>query len=382
MKANVLITGGAGFIGQALSKKLLERGYNITILDNLNPQVHDHNVPIFDKDVHFIKGNILNDLDIKKAFQGQEFLIHLAAHTATGQSMYTISNDMKVNVLGTAKIMEYLLYESHSIKKIILASSRAVYGEGAYECAVCGFVYPHKRSILNMRKGIFEHFCPQCKAKLNPVPTKESCLLNPLSIYGSSKVTAEQIFAITAQNLELPYTILRYQNVYGQGQSLSNPYTGILSVFANRILNNEPIYIFEDGKESRDFVYIDDVVDATIQVMENNKTDNKIYNIGTGIATSVLDIAKLLLKKLDCSNNYIINGKFRAGDIRHNFADITMAKRDFGYSPQIDINLGIDNLINWLKTQKIPKDSLDHSLNELEKLNMLGGAAHEITPNR
>lgn len=381
MEKNVLITGGAGFIGQALTKKLLKKGYNITILDNLDSQVHGHNIPIFDKDVHFIIGDILNDLDLKKAFKNQEFLIHLAAHTATAQSMYAISNDITINVLGTAKIMEHLLYESHGIKKIILASSRAVYGEGAYVCAVCGSVYPCRRSISRMKEGLFEHFCPRCKTKLNPVPTKENCLLNPLSIYGASKVAAEQIFTITAQNLELPYTILRYQNVYGPGQSLSNPYTGILSVFANRILNNEPIYIFEDGKESRDFVYIDDVAYATIQVMENCKTNNKIYNIGSGIATSILKVAELFFQKLDFPNNYIINGRFRAGDIRHNFADITMAKQDFDYSPQVDIGSGIENYINWLKTQKIPKDCLDISLNELEKLNMLGGGAHDITKN-
>lgn len=379
MKKNVLITGGAGFIGQALVNKLLEKDYSITILDNLDFQVHGHNVPIFDKDIHFIKGDILDDLDLKKAFKGQDVLIHLAAHTATGQSMYAISNDLTVNVLGTAKIMEYLLHKSHGIQKMILASSRAVYGEGAYLCANCGFIYPFKRSALHMQEGLFEHFCPRCKMTLSPVPTKESYPLNPLSIYGSSKVAAEQIFAITAQNLELPYTILRYQNVYGPGQSLSNPYTGILSVFANRILNNKPIYIFEDGKESRDFVYIDDVTYATVQVIENHKTDNKIYNIGSGSATSILGVAKLFFQKFNLADNYIITGRYRLGDIRHSLADITMAKQDFAYCPQIDIGLGIKKYINWLKTQKIPKDDLDISLQELEKHNMLGGNTHDIT---
>lgn len=386
MSKNVLITGGAGFIGQALTRKLLKRGYNLTILDNLDPQVHGINAqynPQLSQDVHFINGDILNDIDIERALEGQDFLIHLAAHTATAQSMYKISEDMRVNVLGAAKIMEYLIYHSHNIKKVIFASSRAVYGEGAYQCNKCGFVHPPKRSALHMEKGEFEQFCPYCNTKLIPIPTKESCELNPLSIYGSSKVAAEQLITISAQTLGIPYTILRYQNVYGQGQSLSNPYTGILSVFASRILNNKPIYIFEDGKESRDFVHVDDVAYATMQVMENRKTDNKIYNIGTGIAITVLDVAQLLLKKININNKYIINGNFRVGDIRHNFADISKAQQDFNFSPQIDINLGIEMFIDWLKTQKIPYDSFDRSLRELEGLNMLGGGtSYDVTKDR
>lgn len=382
MQKNVLITGGAGFIGCALTQKLLDNGYHITILDNLDPQVHGINArydPPWNRSVRFIKGNILNDSDVKKALEGQDFVVHLAAHTATAQSMYKISDDISVNVLGTAKLMEHILHYSHTIKKVILASSRAVYGEGTYVCDNCGTVNPSQRSVLNMERGKFEQFCPCCKRKIKPIPTKESCQLKPLSIYGVSKVAAEQIFTITAQTLGLPYTILRYQNVYGEGQSLSNPYTGILSVFASRTLNNKPIYVFEDGKESRDFVHIDDVVSATINVLKNNKTNNNIYNIGTGKATSVRSIAQLFLKKSGSSSECIINGKFRAGDIRHNIADITKAKQDFGYSPQVNISLGIQKFINWIQTQEIPPDRLDDSLTELEIQNMLGGASYDIT---
>lgn len=233
MYKNVLITGGAGFIGCALTRKLLSHGYNVTVLDNLDPQVHGINArydSILNRDVHFIKGNILNDIDIKKALDGQNFLVHLAAHTATAQSMYQVSNDISVNALGTAKIMDYLIHQSHNIEKIVIASSRAVYGEGTYICDNCGIIHPSKRSASDMEHGEFEHFCPCCKKKLKPIPSKESYQLKPLSIYGSSKVAVEQIVTIVAQTIGLPYTILRYQNVYGEGQSLSNPYTGVYSV--------------------------------------------------------------------------------------------------------------------------------------------------------
>ena len=385
MCKNILITGGAGFIGCALTRKLLSHGYNITVLDNLDPQVHGINArynPILNKDVHFIKGSILNDTDIKNALNGQNYLIHLAAHTATTQSMYHISDNISVNALGTAKIMEHLIHQSNNLEKIVIASSRAVYGEGVYRCDNCGTIHPFKRSVCDMVRGEFEHFCPYCKKKIKPIPSKENDQLKPLSIYGSSKVATEHIASIAAQTIALPYTILRYQNVYGEGQSLSNPYTGILSIFASRSLNNKPIYIFEDGQESRDFIHIDDIVSATIAVLENEKTNNQIYNIGTGIATSILSVAQLFLNKSNSHSEYIINGNFRAGDIRHNVADISKAKQDFNYLPQIDINLGIEKYISWLKKQVIPQDNLDNSLIELKKVNMLGGASYDITKDR
>lgn len=377
MDKKVVITGGAGFIGQTLSMKLLKSGYAVTIIDNLDHQVHGEKLQWIStdlrKEVHFITGNILDENILNKGLYDQNYLIHLAAHTATGQSMYKITENVNINVLGTAKILDYLVNHNHKIEKIVVASSRAVYGEGAYHCQSCGRIHKPFRENEKLERGLFELYCPYCGMQLTPLPTNENDLLNPLSVYGASKMSLERLVLLEAKAMQIPATILRYQNVYGPGQSLRNPYTGILSIFGMRLLNHKPVYIFEDGLESRDFIYIDDVADATIAALESNSSNDQIYNIGTGIRTSILDVAQLLIQKLGVPNEYVINHKYRIGDIRHNYADITKAKQDLRFSPQIDMNIGLDKFVSWFISQELPKDKLIVSFKEMERKNILRG---------
>lgn len=284
----MLITGGAGFIGSNLALKLIERGYSVTVLDNLSPQIHGDapsQSPLYQsiKDrVTFIKGDITNRADLTKALQHQNLIVHLAAETGTGQSMYEIEKYTLVNILGTSLLLDILANERNEVEKIVLSSSRAVYGEGKYLCSEHGTVYPLSRSNDDMSKGDFEVKCPHCGLPVGCLPTDENSLLHPTSIYGITKHVQEQLIVTTGKALNLPTVVFRYQNVYGPGQSLSNPYTGILSIFSTSAKSGKGINIFEDGQESRDFVYIDDVTDATVLGIERDEANYQVFNVGGG----------------------------------------------------------------------------------------------------
>ena len=284
---NILISGGAGFIGSNLTKKLVSKGYNITILDNLSKQIHgkDQKSELYNsiKEIStFILGDVCNEEDWKKSLKGQDAVIHLAAETGTGQSMYEISRYNDVNILGTSHLLDFLANNKNSVKKLIIASSRSIYGEGKYKCENHGVVYPNDRIASNMMKGKFDLFCDVCGGELDLMPTDENSKIHPSSIYGITKQQQEQMTLLMGKSLGIPAVALRYQNVYGPGQSLSNPYTGILSIFSTRMLNGNDIDIYEDGEESRDFVFIDDVVEATILALEKEEANHQIFNVGSG----------------------------------------------------------------------------------------------------
>ncbi len=371
---NVLISGGAGFIGSRLCEKLFERGYKVTILDNLSTQIHGDNdssllEKIKDKCI-FIKGDVRNKSDWIKAIKNQDFIIHLAAETGTGQSMYDISNYTEVNVLGTAKMLEALSETRSKVKKIILASSRAVYGEGKYMCLKKErFLFPLQRSEKDLKNAQFE--IKDNNSLLKYVATDENSELQPLSIYAINKLQQEQMVLFMGRTLGIQVVCLRYQNVYGPGQSLSNPYTGILSVFSTRILNNNNIDIYEDGLQTRDFVYIDDVVEATTLAIKKNIICNEIINIGSGTSTTVKDVANILKKYFQSNIKISISGKYRVGDIRHNFADITKAKEILNFSPKFNFQEGVINFVQWVKNQNIMRDNYDNSVNELKEKGLL-----------
>ena len=278
---NILITGGAGFIGSRLCEKLFEKGYNVTIMDNLSPQIHGTGESSLFKRIKkkcvFIKGDVTNQEDWEKALEDQEIIVHLAAETGTGQSMYEISRYSNVNIMGTAHMLELLANKDYNIKKMIIASSRAIYGEGKYLCDNRGYIYPSKRDEKDMKNGVFNIKNSICNSQLQLVPTDELSNINPLSVYAITKHQQEQMVMLLGEALGIPSDALRYQNVYGPGQSLSNPYTGILSVFSTRLLNKNDLDIYEDGLQSRDFVYIDDVVDATILAIEKDEASGEIY---------------------------------------------------------------------------------------------------------
>lgn len=374
---NILITGGAGFIGSSLALKLSEKGYNITVLDNLSTQIHgsdpERTSPLFNsiKDkVLFIKGTVNSREDWTKAIKGQDIIVHFAAETGTGQSMYSIEKYVKVNIQGTAIMLDILANEKHNVKKIVIASSRSIYGEGKYIHSEFGAVYPKHRDQKDMIKGNFEvNFKGDYNLKL--VATDEESKIHPSSVYGITKQNQEQMIMTVCPTLGIAPVAFRYQNVYGPGQSLSNPYTGILSIFSTQIRNGNSIQVFEDGKESRDFVFIDDVVDATILGIEKDEANNQIFNVGTGIPVDVSTVAETLINNYGLNTSVKVTGNFRLGDIRHNYADISKIKNLLNFKPKFSFKMGVKVFAKWVLSQKINDDNLDASLAEMRKKGLL-----------
>lgn len=364
---NILITGGAGFIGSNLTVELLSRGYYVTILDNLSSQIHSENEFNFShKNFKFIQGDVRVISDWKAAIKDQDAIIHYASETGTGQSMYEIKRYTNVNVVGTSNLFHCLSNYKHKVRKIILASSRAVYGEGKYFSNEEGVMYPCSRNYKLVSKGKYDHYGKNgCLLELRP--TDEKSMIQPSSVYAITKSTQEQIIMLMGKALSIPTVALRYQNVYGPKQSLRNPYTGILSVFSTRILNGNNIHIYEDGLQSRDFVFISDVVAATILSLENQESNYHIFNVGSGNPTSVNDIALKLTNELGIKNKIKITGQYRIGDIRHNYACLNKIKKVLDFEPKYDVDLGIKKFVSWLKTQKVQKDNYLKSIGELKQ---------------
>ena len=371
----ILITGGAGFIGSNLALALLKRGHQITVLDNLSEQIHGKNpektsplyLSIKDK-VQFIKGTVACRETLQKAIADNTVIVHLAAETGTGQSMYEIQHYTDVNIGATALLLDILTNEKHSVKKVVVASSRAIYGEGKYYNKTKNtFVYPLQRTDEDMQKGDFEVKDPQNHSDvLELVATTEDAIIHPTSVYGITKQVQEQLVITVCPTIGIAGVAFRYQNVYGPGQSLKNPYTGILSIFSTQIKNGNGINIFEDGKETRDFVFISDVVDATVLGIEKETANNQVFNVGTGVATDVITVATEL------SNNYgiqvpiTISGNYRLGDIRHNYADITKARQLLGFEPKISFKEGLKQFTDWVNTQEVEEDKYQQSIDEMK----------------
>jgi len=369
----VLITGGAGFIGSNMALKLLAKGYRVVVLDSLSEQIHGANPevtsPLYksikDK-VHFIQGTVTSRADWEKALDGVDAVIHLAAETGTGQSMYEIEKYVGSNIGGTALLLDILANQPHHVKRVVVAESRAIYGEGKYVCPKCGEVYPLARKDEDLAKGDFECKCPKCGSEVQLLATTEDSMVHPTSVYGITKQVQGQLVHLVCQSIGVESVSFRYQNVYGPGQSLSNPYTGILSIFSTRIKNGNGINIFEDGKETRDFVYIEDVVDATILGLEVPEANGHVFNIGTGVATDVLTVAKTLCDKYGVHVPITISGNYRLGDIRHNFADISLARRILGFEAKWSFEQGIEQFAKWVNEQEVQEDNYEASIAEMK----------------
>jgi len=375
MYKNILITGGAGFIGSHIALKLAAEGRNVTVLDSLTKQIHGENLDNSqlyasiknNKNIKIIIGTVTSRDDWHKALAGQDCVIHLAAETGTGQSMYEIEKYCSTNVGGTALLLDILANEKHSIKKVIVAESRAIYGEGMYTCSEHGIVYPVARKEEDMLKGDFAVKCPVCGKNVELIATTEETKIHPTSVYGITKQMQGELIHTVCKSLGIPSVSFRYQNVYGPGQSLKNPYTGILSIFSNSLRQNHDINIFEDGSESRDFVYIDDVADATILAVDNDNCAYQAFNVGTGKSVDVNTVAKLL-KEFYKSPSFIkVSGNFRLGDIRHNFADISKAKKILGYEPKVTFEAGLKMFYDWVLTQPVEEDNYKKSLDEMKE---------------
>lgn len=370
----VLVTGGAGFIGSNVALKLIAKGYSVVVLDSLSEQIHgsnpDQTSPLYlsikDK-VDFIKGDVCKREDWLKALDGVDYVIHLAAETGTGQSMYEIEKYVGTNIGGTALLLDILANTKHHVKRVVVAESRAIYGEGKYVCPSCGVVYPLERKDEDMSKGDFECKCPKCGGPVKLVGTTEDSNILPSSVYGITKQVQGQLVHLVCKSIGVESVSFRYQNVYGPGQSLSNPYTGILSIFSTRIKNGNGLNIFEDGKETRDFVFIDDVADATILGMEVPAANGHVFNVGTGVATDVLTVAHTLCDKYGIQVPITVSGNYRLGDIRHNFADITLAKQILGFKPKWNFSDGIEQFVKWVNQQEVQEDNYEASIEEMKK---------------
>lgn len=369
----ILITGGAGFIGSHLVNRLYAEGYDITVLDNLSTQIHGKDamqsplVKSIDGKANLVVGDVCNAEDWKKVLPSAEIVVHLAAETGTGQSMYQIGRYNEVNCTGTAFLLDYLTNEKHGIKKVVVASSRAIYGEGKYySSALKQYVYPQARKVEDMEKGDFAVKCPKTNTDVVCCATDEDSNIQPNSIYGLTKYYQERAIMISCSAMNIPCVALRYQNVYGPGQSLSNPYTGILSIFSTRLLDNKPINIFEDGTESRDFVYIEDVITATLLAIEQEEANYKEFNVGTGVATDVLTVAHTLARIYDSHAEISISGQFRKGDIRHNYADLSKINQTLGFTPSVSFEEGILQFCHWVLKQENRQDLYEQSLQEMK----------------
>ncbi len=347
----ILVTGGAGFVGSHLVDALVKRGYGVRILDNLDPQVHGaaQAKPVYlNKYCDFIKGDVRDEKIFKKAIQGVDGIYHMAAAVGVGQSMYQIRKYIEVNTLGTAILLDLLVNARNKVGKLIVASSMSIYGEGPYKCKRCGFVYPKLRPDKQLEQRIWEMFCPGCGKKAQPQPTSEDKVLHPTSIYALSKRDQEEQCLIVGRSYKIPTVAMRYFNIYGSRQSLSNPYTGVAAIFSSRIKNNHSPLIYEDGLQTRDFIHVSDIVQANLLALANPKADYQALNVGTGRPTSILEVAKILIKLYKAKVSPQVVNNYRAGDIRHCYADISRI-RQLGFSPQVSLEKGFPEFIEWGK---------------------------------
>jgi dTDP-L-rhamnose 4-epimerase len=375
----ILITGGAGFIGSTLCEKLLNNNFEVTILDNLSPQIHgndpDKTSPLYRKvkqKVNFIHGSVTSRADLEKALANQDAVVHFAAETGTGQSMYKIAHYVDVNIGGTALMLDILANTKHRVKKIVVASSRSIYGEGRYFSKELNtYVYPSHRLSKDMDKKDFEVKYPGCQEPLELVATDEDSKIHPSSVYGITKQNQEQLIMTVCPTIGIAPVAFRYQNVYGPGQSLTNPYTGILSIFSSLIKQGKKINVFEDGLESRDFVFIDDVVEATFLGITNNSANDQIFNVGTCVPINVLTVVQTLIKSYSTDVPFEISGNYRLGDIRHNFADLTKINNLLGFKPRFTFEQGMKKFTDWVNTQEIEQSKYDESIIEMSKKGLL-----------
>ena len=368
----ILITGGAGFIGSHLALRLLKSNYRVTVLDNLSPQIHGER-PEQSKlyrsiagKVDFVRGDVTSRKDMELIIPGHNTIVHFAAETGTGQSMYQIDRYTRVNVGGTSLLLDILANMKHDVKRLVVASSRAVYGEGKYISKEFGVVYPGHRSASDMEAGDFAVKYPGCREPLVLAATDEESKLHPSSVYGITKQAQEQLVMTVCPTINVAPVVLRYQNVYGPGQSLSNPYTGILSIFSNLIMKNQPINIFEDGTESRDFIFVEDAVEVAMLAIERPEAEGEIFNAGTGEPTSVLAVANALVDKLKGHSAVTVTGNFRIGDIRHNYANLEKIRKKLGFSPAYDFDSGLSRFCEWVRSVGSASNDYERSLQEMK----------------
>ena len=348
MKHKVLVTGGAGFIGSFIVDELIRNGHEVRIFDWLDPQVHGKSLPEYlNREAEFMRGDIRKPEELLRAIQDVDVIFHEAAAVGVGQSMYQISHYMNVNVMGTSHLLNLLVDKEHSVKKLIVAGSMSSYGEGSYKCPHCGIVYPELRTEAQMAKGQWELFCPKCGRVAKPVPTSETKSLDSTSIYAISKKVQEEMVHSIGKAYGISTVSLRYFNVYGPRQSLSNPYTGVAAIFMSRLKNGNSPIINEDGLQTRDFVSVHDIARANLLAMESSSANHESFNVGSGKPISIKYLAEYLAKLYGVNIKPEIVFKYRKGDVRHCFADISRIKSKLGFAPQVKFEDGMKELVEW-----------------------------------
>jgi dTDP-L-rhamnose 4-epimerase len=345
----VLVTGGAGFIGSHTVDALLAEGYRVRILDNLDPQVHGPNASAPDyvnAGAELVIGDVRNRRLIADVIQDVDLVIHDAAAVGVGQSQYAIAHYTSVNVGGTAVLLDVLANEAHQVRKLVVASSMSIYGEGLYHCVTHGRIEPFVRPDAQLEARDWTMRCPECQGPTTPLPTHEGKGLRCTSIYAQSKKDQEEYVHIFGRTYGIPTVAMRYFNVYGPRQSMSNPYTGVAAIFSSRIKNGQAPLVYEDGEQSRDFTSVRDIVAAKLLVLRDHRADFGSFNVGTGRRTSILEIAHTLVELYGASVGVEVTGMYRSGDIRHCFGDVSRLEA-LGFRPSVSLEAGLEELVRW-----------------------------------
>jgi dTDP-L-rhamnose 4-epimerase len=369
MRRKILVTGGAGFVGSHLVDALLARGHHVRVLDNLDPQVHGRTGRPrghLNADAEFLHADV-RDLDaVRRALDGVDVVFHEAAAVGVGQSMYRIREYVEVNSLGGANLLQAIVDRKSRVERMIVASSMSIYGEGAYRCPACGPVHPPLRPKAQLKARRWELDCPRCGAETAAVPTGEDKPLIPTSIYAVTKRDHEEMFVACGQAYGIPTIALRYFNIYGPRQSLSNPYTGAAAIFSSRLLNGNPPLVFEDGCQTRDFVHVSDIVAANLLALESSRTGCDVFNVGTGRPLSILRLVQLIREELGQGPEEQVLHKFREGDIRHCYADVSRIRAALGYIPRVALEDGVRELVAWVREEEAV-DLVERAARELEE---------------
>lgn len=372
---NILLTGGAGFIGSHTADALIARGHSVRVLDCLDPQIHGAGgrFPHYmNSAAACVKGDVRNVADVVAALDGVEVVYHFAAQTGVGQSMYDMRNYVDTNCTGTAALLEAALRNRQPIKRLVLASSRAVYGEGPYHCPVHGTVHPGLRSRAQLEAGEFLPRCPACQGPVEMTTTTEDVPQLPVSLYGWTKLQQEQLCRHVSDNHDLEVVTLRYFNVIGSRQSLGNPYTGILTTFYKCVVNDHPIALYEQGLPIRDFVHVRDIVAANVLALDANLPQRSVaINVGSGRAATIGDLAGAIARACGRPLTARATGQFRIGDIFASVADLSRARTVLGYEPATDLDAGVREFVAWADTQSVVDDA-ERAAAELARHGLLG----------
>jgi dTDP-L-rhamnose 4-epimerase len=371
---NILVTGGAGYIGSHLVDELIERHYRVTVLDNLEPQVHRSGTwPSYaNPKAEYVRGDVRDRSVFEPLVLASDAVVHFGAAVSIGQSMYQIDRYVDVNTRGTALLLDILVNAKHHVRKVIVASSIGVYGEGAYKCGTHGAVAPTIRSEAQLAARDWEQRCPVCNDHVSSIPTPEDKTLYRDNIYSMTKYHQEEMVLLIGKTYGIPSVAPRFFNVYGPRQSLSNPYAGVAAIWLSRLLNDRQPVVFEDGGQLRDFVSIHDVVDCLVLMLETSGADFLPVNVGSGETVTILEIAHTLNRILGKSIEPSVTQAGRKFDIRHNTADITRAKTALGFRPKVTLDRGLAELVEWAKTTPdVANDFFDRALEELNQKGLL-----------